>query len=202
MSRPSSPDAPLQLFLRYPALEKRVPRVALMDRPSDVHAIDSLGSDLWIKRDDRAGIAYGGNKPRKLEFILAEALARKTDTILTFRAIGSHHALAAALCGKRLGLRMILIAVEQPPTPHVRETLFRIFDTGEEVEFVDSSFAAAMSGGRRWLLPGRNRARPILVMPGGSSPLGCIGFVEAAMELEVQVREGLLPEPAVIAEPV
>lgn len=88
MSRPSSPDAPLQLFLRYPALEKRVPRVALMDRPSDVHAIDSLGSDLWIKRDDRAGIAYGGNKPRKLEFILAEALARKTDTILTFRAIG------------------------------------------------------------------------------------------------------------------
>lgn len=39
-------------------------------------------------------------------------------------------------------------------------------------------------------------------MPGGSSPLGCIGFVEAAMELEVQVREGLLPEPAVIAEPV
>ena len=190
MSQPSSPDPPLQLFLRYPALEKRIPRVALMDRPSDVHAIESLGSDLWIKRDDRAGRAYGGNKPRKLEFILAEALARKTGTILTFGAIGSHHALAVALCGKRLGLHMILIAVGQPPTQHVRETLFRILATGAEVEFVGSSPAAVMSSARRWLLPGRHRARPLLVMPGGSSPLGCIGFVEAALELDAQVREG------------
>jgi len=195
-------DTPLRLFLRYPALEARLPRVALLRRPSDVHALDALAPALWVKRDDRAGLVYGGNKPRKLEFLLAEALARGTDTVLTFGAIGSHHALAVALCGELHGLRMILVAVGQPPTPHVLETLHRILGAGARLEFVGSSARAAISGAKQWLLPGPGRKRPLLVMPGGSSPLGCVGFVEAALELEAQVREGALPEPEIIAVPV
>jgi 1-aminocyclopropane-1-carboxylate deaminase/D-cysteine desulfhydrase-like pyridoxal-dependent ACC family enzyme len=202
VSLPGSPDPPLRLFLRYPALEGRLPRIALVRRPSDVDPVDALAPGLWVKRDDRAGLIYGGNKPRKLEFILAEGIAREADAVLTFGAIGSHHALAVALCGKQHGLRTTLVAVGQPPTPHVLDTLHRILDTGARVEFVGSSTRAAISGVRRWLLPGIGRKRPLLVMPGGSSPLGCVGFVEAALELEAQVRAGMLPEPAVIAVPV
>lgn len=202
MSDAPAAVAPLQLFLRYPALARRLPRVALLRRPSDVHPLDALAPGLWLKRDDRAGLIYGGNKPRKLEFILAEALARGLDTVLTFGAIGSHHALAVALCGKQHGLRMILVAVAQPPTPHVMETLQRTLDTGARIEFVGSSPGAALAGARRWLLPGAGHKRPLLVLPGGSSPLGCVGFVEAALELEAQVRAGALPEPSVIAVPV
>ncbi|MDP3939841.1 MAG: pyridoxal-phosphate dependent enzyme [Deltaproteobacteria bacterium] len=202
MTAAPSQDRPFGLFLRYPALERRLPRLALLRRPSEVHALDALAPGLWIKRDDRAGLVYGGNKPRKLEFLLADAISQGTDTVLTFGAIGSHHALAVALCGKQHGLRMILVAVGQPPTPHVLETLRRILDTGARVEFVGSSSRAALSGARRWLLPGVGRKRPLLVMPGGSSPLGCVGFVEAALELEAQVQEGALPEPEIITVPV
>lgn len=202
MTAVPSQDRPFELFLRYPALERQLPRFALLRRPSEIHALDALASGLWIKRDDRAGVVYGGNKPRKLEFLLADAIARGTDTVLTFGAIGSHHALAVALCGKQHGLRMILVAVGQPPTPHVLDTLRRILETGARVEFVGSSSRAALAGARRWLLPGPGRKRPLLVMPGGSSPLGCVGFIEAALELEAQVREGALPEPKIIAVPV
>jgi D-cysteine desulfhydrase len=202
MSGPEPEEAPLQLFLRYPGLEARLPRVALTKRPSAAHAAEAVGENFWIKRDDQAGLVYGGNKPRKLEFILGRALAAGQDAILTFGGIGSHHALAVTLCGNRFGLQTRLVAVKQPPTPHVLETLHQILDAGAQVEIAGSTRGAASLGMRRWLAPGRGRRRPLLVLPGGSSALGCVGFVEAALEIEAQVRAGVLPEPDVIALPV
>ncbi len=192
-------DTPLHLFQRYPRLSGRLPRIPLTVRPTGVEPIARVGPDLWIKRDDRSGPIYGGNKPRKLEFILGDAVARGAGTIVTFGGIGSHHALAVALCGRGSGLGVRLVAVEEPRTPHVLEMLRRNVDAGVRIEVARSPRGAALAGARRLLLSGWPGRRVCLVMPGGSTPLGCVGFVEAALELEAQVRAGELPEPLSIA---
>ena len=195
-------ESPLRLYQRYPCLAGRLPRVPLTVRPTAVEPLAALDPELWIKRDDRSGPIYGGNKPRKLEFILGDAVARGAGTIVTFGGIGSHHALAVALCGRGSGLGVRLVAVEEPRTPHVLEMLRRNVDAGVRMEVARSARGAALAGARRLLLSGWPGKRVYLVMPGGSTPLGCVGFVEAALELEAQVRAGAMPEPAWIAVPV
>jgi D-cysteine desulfhydrase len=190
------------LFQKYPRLAGKLPRVPLTRRPTPVEPLPSLGPDFWIKRDDRSGDVYGGNKPRKLEFIFGDLLARGSRSILTFGGIGSHHALACALCGRAHGIDVRLIAVEEPRTPHVLEMFRRTLDAGVKMDIVRSPRGAALTAVRRLAFPGRGKPRPRLVMPGASTPLGCVGFVEAALEVAAQVRAGELPEPAVIAVPV
>ncbi len=192
-------DAPLHLCRRYPRLAGRLPRIPFTARPTAVEPLAGLGPELWVKRDDRSGPLYGGNKPRKLEFILGDAVARGARTIVTFGGIGSHHGLAVALCGRGSGLDVRLVAVEEPRTPHVLEMVRRNVDAGVRIEVARSPRGVALAGARRLLLCGWPSRRVRLVMPGGSTPLGCAGFVEAALELEAQVRAGACPEPATIA---
>ena len=78
-----------------------------------------------------AGLYYGGNKPRKLEFLLGDALARGARTVITFGALGSNHALATAICGRRLGLRVVLILVPQPLSDAARHNLLLAHAQGE-----------------------------------------------------------------------
>lgn len=99
-----------ELFTADPDLARRVPWVRLTSGPTRVHRLIGLGEalgagDLWIKRDDERSPWYGGNKPRKLEFLLGAAHARGCDAVLTFGALGSNHALATALYGAKAGLR-------------------------------------------------------------------------------------------------
>src|SRR5689334_18061668 len=83
----------LALERRFPVLAGRLPRRPLAALPTPVHRLAALGgdagvADLWIKRDDRTGEPYGGNKVRKLEWLLADALARGHRTVLTTGALG------------------------------------------------------------------------------------------------------------------
>ena len=91
----------------FPELRTGVPWVSLTSVPSPVHRLTVLGralgmDDLWLKRDDQCGLRYGGNKPRKLEYLLGHALARRAKTIITFGALGSNHTLATAIYGRML----------------------------------------------------------------------------------------------------
>src|SRR5436853_7909412 len=93
---------PLALERRFPALAGRLPRRPFALLPTPVHRLEALGRDagvaeLWIKRDDQTGTVYGGNKVRKLEWLLADALARGHRTVLTTGAVGSNHALATTI---------------------------------------------------------------------------------------------------------
>src|SRR5690606_39010549 len=89
------------LFRRYPELATRIPWLPIGDFPTPVEPLDlggaTQGAELWVKRDDLSGRPYGGNKVRKLEFILADAKSRGVERLITVGAVGSHHALATAL---------------------------------------------------------------------------------------------------------
>jgi 1-aminocyclopropane-1-carboxylate deaminase/D-cysteine desulfhydrase-like pyridoxal-dependent ACC family enzyme len=175
------PDlAPRALQLgRYPT---PVVRVASLSRP---------GSDLWVKRDDQTHEVYGGNKVRKLEYLLAEALGRGASRVVTVGAAGSHHVLATTYFGRNVGLSVEAILVPQPSTEHVLEVLRADVGLGLRAFPVGSWSAVPLA----MLSRVAAGAWPITV--GGSNVSGSMGFVQAARELATQVREGALPEPDV-----
>ncbi len=102
---------------------RSLPHVPLATTPTPVERSralsEALGSDVWVKRDDLTGTRYGGNKVRKLEYLLADAMDRRADTIVTTGAAGSHHVLATSIYGRQLGLDVHGLLVPQPKTPHV-----------------------------------------------------------------------------------
>jgi D-cysteine desulfhydrase len=166
--------------------------------PTPVRPLAGLGGSaaVWLK-DDGGYAAHGGNKARKLEWLLADALRRGRRTVITGGAIGTNHGLATALYARELGLRAVLVLVPQPDSEHVRTQLARIRDSDAELHFAAGTarafFLAATLHLRRTAPPWRP---PYLILPGGSVPLGCVGYVQAGVELGQQVHEGLLPEPS------
>ncbi|HEY1586869.1 MAG TPA: hypothetical protein VGH63_14345, partial [Polyangia bacterium] len=114
------------LFRAFPSLAATVPWLPLGRFPTRVARVDGLvppSVELWVKHDDESGTAYGGNKVRKLEFILGEARARGAARLVTLGAIGSHHVLATAIYGKQAGFAVDAVVFPQPLTDHVREQM-------------------------------------------------------------------------------
>lgn len=157
-----------------------------------------------MKNDGLYGTLYGGNKPRKLEFILGDALSKGASTILTFGALGSNHGLATALYGRQLGLRVVLLLTYQAPVEGVSRQLHWMQQAGATLYYTRSLPLTAIL--TPYLLlryrTGRPRRWPYLIWPGASSPLGCLGYVNAALELAHQVEAGELPEPASVVVPL
>lgn len=180
------------------------------DRPTPIHRLSNLESaldfdgELWIKRDDGCGLRHGGNKPRKLEFLLGEALARGAGTVITFGTLGTHHGLATTICAGKLGLDTVLILVDEPVRDETRRNLLLCHAHGAELCYAGARRRATLLGAWNWLqhCDPLRRKFPYLIMPGGSTPRGAIGYVNAALELEDQVKAGELPEPDYIFVPV
>ncbi len=204
----TSSTAAFPLFERYPGLVRRLPRVALSDSPSPVSRLAQLsqrtGMEIWIKNDGLYGTLYGGNKPRKLEFVLPRALAAGARTVITTGPLGTHHGLATALYGHQLGLNVALLLTYQRPNEHVVRQICRMQRAGAEMHYTRSGpLTAVMAPYLAIKYTGRDRGhRPYLVPPGASTPLGALGYVNAALELAAQVRAGELPEPETIVLPV
>ncbi len=198
----------LPLLVRFPRLAKRTPIVPLSAGPSPVARLgrlsDSLGlPDVWLKNDGLYGTIYGGNKPRKLEFVLADALRRKSKTVLTTGALGTNHGLATALYGAQVGLHVGLLLTYEEPGPDTGRQLLRMAAAGADIYYTrNHAFTAAAAPyfiARYWL---RDRRRPYILGPGGSSSMGALGFVNAGFELAEQVAAGELPAPRSIVIPV
>lgn len=172
-----------------------LPHVPLGTFPTPVEPLEplsrELGADCWIKRDDRSGARYGGNKVRKLELLLGRALARGRRSLVTIGAYGSHHALATAIYGRAVGLDVWLALYPQPVTAHVLDDLLLDHAVGSRLVWTPHPGVAAVvaEGLARW-----TRGCEV-VPPGGSSALGTLGYVEGALELAAQVRAGELPAP-------
>ncbi|MCG8588244.1 MAG: pyridoxal-phosphate dependent enzyme [Proteobacteria bacterium] len=189
------PRTPL-LFDAVPQLAKRVPWCGLGLQHSAVQPLEVLGraighSSLWIKRDDQISSVYGGSKARKLEFLLAEAVERGSDEVIAVGTTASHQCVSNAAFCPGLGLRAVSFVAAQPLTPAVRRNLLlnRYFGA-EVVAAPDYEVLAALVGERL-----KANRRAYFTAPGGGTPLGTLGFVEAALELALQVERGLLPRP-------
>ena len=154
------------------------------------------GREILVKRDDLTARPYGGNKVRKLEFLLAEALAAGHGRVVTAGAFGSHHALATTVYGRRSGLAVTCVLFPQPLTAHVREVLGAIAAHGAELRFTRrmEGVPFALRRARWW----RRAEGACIIPPGGSSPVGALGYVEAGLELDAQIRSGECSEPGCI----
>jgi D-cysteine desulfhydrase len=197
-----------ELFRRYPQLRGSMPWTSLAQLPTPLQTVrigqagtsatgDSDeavhdGLDIRIKRDDLAGDPYGGNKVRKLEFLLADAKARGATRVITAGAFGSHHALATTVYARQIGLDVTVILFPQHVTPHVRQILYMMAGLGAEIrltrrmEFVP----VALQRTRR-----RYGPSAYVIKPGGSDALGTFGYVECGLELARQWHESKEARP-------
>jgi len=187
------------LFTRYPGLQGKVSWTSLGCFPTPVHPLKNIGTDnLWIKRDDKTSEIYGGNKVRKLEFIIGEVKGRQKNRIVTFGGIGTNHGLATAIYSSRHDLACTLLLFKQPMTEHVKENLLLFHKFGAEIKYKNSLWNTVIS----YFLTERLHANgAYFLFAGGSNLTGTIGYVNAAFELKKQVDEGLIPEPESIICP-
>lgn len=191
------------LHQRWPGL--RLGHVALGTGPTPVRRLDGLaeGVDLWLKDESTFGDgAWGGNKVRKLEWILPEAERRGTKTLFTVGGIGTHWGLACALYGREHGFRTVLGLVDQPVDDHVREQLARLEASGASLHRYASVRGLKLAA--PWLILSNLHGGklPWYLPAGGSNPVGTLGYVETALEIAAQVASGELPEPATVVAPI
>lgn len=178
-----------------------MPRLRLGSGPTPVRELRGLTDGepaVWVKDDGVYGTLWGGNKARKLEWTLADALRRGRRTVITVGALATNHGLATALYAREHGMRTALLLVDQPRDRHVERQLERLRGSGARLYLTHGSVrtVAALPWVLLRHLDLRSRKPPYLLGVGGSSPLGCLGYVEAALELAAQVEAGELPEPS------
>ncbi|NUM54217.1 MAG: pyridoxal-phosphate dependent enzyme [Candidatus Hydrogenedentes bacterium] len=189
------------LLVRYPTLASRLPCTELGEFPTPIHRAARFGAAIgldrvYVKRDDLSGPVYGGNKVRKLEFLLGKALHDGRGEVLTFGFAGSNHALATAIYAKQVGLRSISTLLPQPLSHALRRNLLMGLYSGAELHHYPSRLAATF--GTLYQLARHRLTRgawPQIIPAGGSSPLGIMGIVNAVIELDEQIRAGQMPPP-------
>ncbi len=183
------------LFKRFPVLKSRLPLLSIGSFPTPVERLDKISPGLWVKRDDLTSPEYGGNKVRKLELILGDVQARKKQRIVTMGSIGTNHGLAVAYYARRLNISCTLLLFHQPLTPHVRRQLLLFKAFGAEMQY----YRRVLSAGLAFYTTCRIRyPKAYFLYAGGSTPLGTLGYVNAAMELAQQIHNKMLPTPDVI----
>lgn len=176
----------------------RFPRVALSHGPTPLEPLERLrqvlgGPRIWIKRDDCTGLAQGGNKARKLEFLVADALAQGCDTLITPGAVQSNHVRMTAAAAARFGLKCHAVLER------------RVRDTDADYEHNGNILLDELLGCTRSYVPGgadvaaacaavaeerrASGAKPYIIPGGGSNPVGALGYVACTMELTAQAAQ-------------
>ena len=170
----------------YPTLLEPMPRLSAQ-----------LGHPLFIKRDDLVGPGLGGNKTRKLEFLLADAQNRKAKKVVTFGGLQSNHARLTAAAANRLGMQTHLFYFEHKPAVFRGNLLinqilqakmhFLPFGSGSNQISIETTIGlvrliAFLTVGSHYFIP-----------VGGHSFLGCLGYVQAAIEIEHQAQLSGIP---------
>lgn len=175
----------------------RFARIRLAHLPTPLEPLprlsEELGLDLWIKRDDCTGLAGGGNKTRKLEFLLGAAFEEDADTLVTQGAVQSNHVRQTAAAAAAHGLACEIILEERTgskATDYVGNgnvLLDRLFGanlrtvpggTDMVAELEKTAAEVRARGGKPYVIPG-----------GGSNPTGALGYVDCAREIVVQADE-------------
>ena len=187
----------------------RFPRVFLAHLPTPLERLDRLskelgGPEIWIKRDDCTGLSTGGNKTRKLEFLMAEAQAQGADMVMTQGATQSNHARQTAAFAAKLGMGCHLLLEDRTGSnkPNYNNNgnvlLDHLHGATTEKHPGGTDMAAAMEAVADQM---RAKGRKVYVIPGGgSNPTGALGYVNCAFELLGQVNDrGLVVDHIVTA---
>ncbi len=183
-------------------LAERVPELGHLSlgvAPTPVRRLDlGFEAEVWLKDESVFGDgAWGGNKVRKLEWIIPEAQRRRSRTLFTVGGIGTHWGLACAVYAAEHGLRTVLGLVDQPVDDHVRQQLERLTASGARIHRYPTTRRLRLAA--PYLLA---RYRPWYLPAGGSNPFGTLAYVDVALEIAAQVEAGELPAPGSVVVPV
>ena len=164
------------------------PRIPLAVLPTPIQKLENisriLGTNVYIKRDDMTGLGLGGNKVRKLEFLLAEAKARGAEIVFTTGGAQSNHAMLTAACCKKLGMTPILILKKRGVTDRKGNILLEYL-MNTDVRFLDTSDSADVY--REMDRVGQESGKVYYKIPtGGSNALGALGYVNCVKEISEQ----------------
>lgn len=189
------------LFERYPQLTVHLPWTPLGRFPTRIDSVtvrDRQGAErtVLVKREDLSHEVYGGNKIRKLEFLLSEARRRGATRLITVGAAGSHHALATAIHGEASGFAVSVVLFPQPLTAHVRDIVLMDQAAGAEIRWIPRLEMVPFAMWHARLT--HRRDPPFIVAAGGSDAIGTMGWVGAGLELATQIERGECPVPATI----
>lgn len=182
------------LAAAYPILSERLRKTPLAELPTPVSTLkfqtEQGPREVFVKHDNLSSSSYGGNKIRKLEYVLQRARERNATRVATFGAVGSNHALATSIMARQSGFECTCFLGPQRPTPNIPKTLNMHRSLGTElVPFGGSVDRLATL--RRYL-----HGRHCWVIPmGGSSWLGAVGFVNAGLEIAHQIEAGSIGMP-------
>lgn len=164
---------------------KQIPRIRLAHLPTPIEPLPRLsahlgGPRLWVKRDDQTGLAFGGNKTRKLEFVLAEAQANGAQTLITVGGVQSNHCRQTAALAARFNLDCILVLNGDPNQAPSGNLLLDQFFGADIVWTSREQREAALQATfqHAW----EEGKRPYLVPLGASTPLGALGYAAAFEE--------------------
>ncbi len=171
------------------------PRVSLACLPTPILKLDRLsrrfGVEIFVKRDDLTGLLETGNKVRKLEFLVGEALAQGADTLITCGTLQSNCCRAVAAVAARLGLRAILALRGEKPDTYDGNLLLGkllgaevVYCTPEEFGQIDGVFARLVDDVRR------RGGRPYVIPESGATELATLGYLECAREISLQIQRG------------
>lgn len=159
--------------------------------PTPIHKLENisrlLGTNVYVKRDDMSGLALGGNKVRKLEYLLAEAKSQGAEVVFTTGGAQSNHAMLTAAACRKIGLEPILILKKRGVTEKLGNQLLNSL-MGVDVRFMDTDSYEDIYAEMDKV--GREIGRPYYKIPcGGSNALGSIGYVDCLREMSEQGME-------------
>lgn len=169
------------------------PRIPLGILPTPLYKLENIshiyGKNIYIKRDDLTGVALGGNKVRKLEFLLADAKEKGADTVLTTGGAQSNHAMLTAACANRLGMKAILVLKKRGIWERKGNQLLNAI-LGADVRFVDTDRYENVYAEMAVIMEGLEKEghRAYSIPVGGSVPLGSLGYVRCAKEIFEQAE--------------
>lgn len=190
----------LPLFDQYPELKQALGHEQLAELPTPVHQLENIGiANAWIKRDDLTHSEYGGNKIRKLEFILSEIKQQGKKHVITFGAIGTNAGVATALMCHKNKLRCTIYLFDQPISDTVKKNLKLMQAYGAELIYKGSLLKTVLAF---YLSPYRLSSSSYFLFAGCSNFVATFSYVNAVFELKQQIQQGLCPEPAIIHVPV
>ena len=178
-----------------------LPRFRLAEFPTPIHYLEALskaydGPAIYIKRDDLTSLGMGGNKTRKLEFLIGEALALGKDTLVTAGGLQSNHCrlTAAAACKAGLAYHLVLNGT-RPETPNGNLLLDALF--GATVHYCDRKDRGAKLAAVAVELSAAGK-KPYVIPVGGSNGTGSVGYVQAMLELDTQLADMQLQPDAIV----
>jgi 1-aminocyclopropane-1-carboxylate deaminase/D-cysteine desulfhydrase-like pyridoxal-dependent ACC family enzyme len=191
----------MPLFKHYPKFRNKVSHVKLGSFPSPVKKLKNLESklgmkSLYIKDDSGCCTPFGGNKIRKLEFLLADALENGVKSVITVGAAGSNHSLATIACAQKVGLKAIAMLTPQIPAIYLRRNLLASQKLGGELHLFPTKILRNIGIINKFLQISESTGKyPYFITTGGSCPVGGLGLINAVFELKEQIDDGILPEP-------